>query len=57
MIVVLATEDPHGYPLWIVKVIRIDKENEDVIVVEVHWYAKSTHPFNFVYKQDMVVES
>jgi hypothetical protein len=25
MIAVLATEDPHGYPLWIGKVIKIDK--------------------------------
>jgi hypothetical protein len=25
MIVVLATEDPHGYPFWIAKVITIDK--------------------------------
>jgi hypothetical protein len=56
MIAVLATEDPHGYPFWIAKVIRIDKENEDVIAVEVHWYATSTHPFNGVYKQEMVVE-
>jgi hypothetical protein len=36
MIVVLATEDPHGYPLWIAKVINIEKENEDVIAIEVH---------------------
>ena len=25
MIAVLATEDPHGYPLWIGKVIKIEK--------------------------------
>ena len=25
MIVVLATEDQHGYPFWITKVIKIDK--------------------------------
>jgi hypothetical protein len=25
MITVLETEDPHGYPFWIAKVIRIDK--------------------------------
>ena len=25
MIVVLETEDPHDYPLWIAKVINIDK--------------------------------
>jgi hypothetical protein len=36
MIVVLETEDPHGYPLWIENVINIEKENEDVITIEVH---------------------
>jgi hypothetical protein len=41
MIAVLATEDPHGYPFWIAKVINIEKENEDVIAIEVHWYATS----------------
>jgi hypothetical protein len=56
MIVVLATEDPHGYPLWIGKVIKIEKENTDVVAIEVHWYATSTHPFNGVYKPNMVVE-
>jgi len=56
MIAVTATEDPHGYPFWIAKVIRIDKENEDVIEFEVHWYTTSTHPFNSVYKKETVVE-
>jgi hypothetical protein len=56
MIVVLATEDPHGYPLWIAKVMKVNKENEDVIIIEVHWYAIDTHPFNGVYKPEMVVE-
>ena len=56
MITVLTTKDPHGYPLWIAKVINIEKENEDVIAIEVHWYATSTHPFNGVYKPEMVVE-
>jgi hypothetical protein len=42
MIAILATEDPHGYPLWIGKVIKIEKENDDVIAIEVHWYATST---------------
>ena len=56
MIAVLATKDPHGYPLWIWKVINIEKENDDVIAIEVHWYATSTHTFNGVYKLDMVVE-
>ena len=32
------------------------KENDDVIAIEVHWYATSTHPFNGVYKTNMVVE-
>jgi hypothetical protein len=39
MIAVLATEDPHGYPFWIGKVIKIEKENDDVIAIELHWYA------------------
>ena len=34
----------------------IIKENEYITVVEVHWYATSTHPFNGVYKPKMVVE-
>ena len=55
-IAVLATKDPHGYPFWIEKVIKIEKENDDVIAIEVHWYATSTHPFNGVYKPEMVVE-
>jgi hypothetical protein len=56
MIAVLATEDPHGYPFWIGKVIKIEKENDDVIAIKVHWYETSTHPFNGVYKPEMVVE-
>ena len=56
MIAVLVTEDPHGYPFWIAKVIKIEKENVDVIAIEVHCYATSTHPFNGVYKQETVVE-
>ena len=32
------------------------KKNNDVIAIEVHWYAASTHPFNGVYKPEMVVE-
>jgi hypothetical protein len=55
MIAVLAIEDPHGYPLWIAKVIKVNKENEDVITIEVHWYATYTQ-FNGVYKPKMVVE-
>ena len=33
MIVVLVTEDPHGYPFWIGKVINIEKEKGDVIEI------------------------
>jgi hypothetical protein len=36
MIAALATEDPHGYLFWIGKVIKIEKENDDVIAIEVH---------------------
>ena len=50
MIVVLATEDAHNYPLWIAKFMKVNKENEEVISVEVHWYAIDTHPFDCVYK-------
>ena len=56
MIAVLADEDPLGYPFWISKVIKVINENEEITVVDVHWYAKSTHPFNGVYKPEMVVE-
>ena len=56
MIAVLVDEDPLGYPLWISKVIKVINENEDITVVDVHWYATSTHPFNGVYKPEMVVE-
>jgi hypothetical protein len=33
MIAVLATKDPHGYPFWIANVIKIKKENDDVIAI------------------------
>jgi hypothetical protein len=56
MIAVLATKDPHGYPFWIRKVIKIEKENVDVVTIEVHWYATNTHSFNSVYKPEMVVD-
>jgi hypothetical protein len=55
MIAVLATKDPHGNPFWIGKVIKIEKENDDVIEIEVYWYETSMHPFNGVYKVEMVV--
>jgi hypothetical protein len=29
---------------------KVNKENEEFIEIEVHWYAKDTHPFNGVYK-------
>jgi hypothetical protein len=56
MILILSSKDPRGYPFWIGKVIKIEKENDDVIEIEVHWYATSTHTFNGVYKPEMVVE-
>jgi hypothetical protein len=56
IIVVLTTEDPHGYPFCIAKVINIDNGNEDVIEIEVHWYAIGTHTFNGVYNSKMMVE-
>jgi len=56
MIAVLADEDPLGYPFWIAKVIKVINENEEITAVDVHWYATSTHPFNGVYKPEMVVE-
>lgn len=56
MIVVLAYRDPISYPFLVVKVIKFIKENEDIVVVKVHWYATNTHPFNGVYKPEMVVD-
>jgi len=56
MIAVLAYGDPNGYPFWVAKVIKIITKNEDVASVEVHWYATNTHPFNGVYKREMVVD-
>ena len=56
MIAVLADGDPNGYPFWVAKVLKVFTENEDVTGVEVHWYATNTHPFNGVYKPEMVVD-
>ena len=56
MIAVLATDDPRQYPFWIAKAMKVNKENEEVVSVEVHWYATDTHPFDGVYKAEMVVE-
>jgi len=56
MIAVLATEDPRGYPFWIAKVMKVNTKNEEVISIEVHWYATDTHPFDGVYKPEMVVQ-
>ena len=35
---------------------KVKKENEEVVSIEVHWYATDTHPFDGVYKVEMVVE-
>ena len=56
MIAVLATKDACGYPFWIEKVMKVNTENEEAISIEVHWYATDTHPFDGVYKPEMVVE-
>ena len=56
MIVVLEEGDPLGNPFWVVKIINVNKGNEDIKVVEVHWYATNIHPFNGVYKPKMVVD-
>ena len=56
MIAVLTIDDPRDYPFWILKFMKVNKENEEVISVEVHWYATDTHSFYGVYKPNMVVE-
>ena len=56
MNVVLAIDDERDYPLCIEKVMKVNKENEEVVSIEVHWYATDTHPFVGVYKEEMVVE-
>ena len=56
MIAVLATDDPRQYPFWIAKAMKVNKENEELVSVEVHWYATDKHPFDGVYKAEMVVE-
>ena len=48
MIAVLATEDVDSYTLLIAKVMKVNKDNEEVIYIEVHWYAMDTHPFDGV---------
>ena len=35
---------------------KVNKETEEVVSIEVHWYATNTHPFDGVYKAEMVVE-
>ena len=52
----MATYDAHGYPFWIEKVMKVNTENEEVVSIEVNWYAIDTHPFDGVYKEEMVVE-
>ena len=54
MIAILADGDPPGYAFYVVKVIKVIKENEDITIVEVHWYDTNTNPFNGVYKLEMV---
>ena len=56
MIAVLATKVARGYPFWIEKVMKVNKENEEFISIEVHCYATNTHQFDGVYKPEMVVE-
>ena len=56
MIAVLANGDANGYPFWVAKVIKVITKNEDVVGVEVHWYATNTHPFSGVYKSYMVAD-
>ena len=35
---------------------KVNKENQEVMSIEVHWYATDTHPFDGVYKPEMLVE-
>ena len=49
MIAVLVTEDARGYPFWIEKFMKVNKENEEVISTELHWYAIDTHTHLKVY--------
>lgn len=56
MIALLANGDANGYRFWVAKFINIVTENEDVVGVEVHWYAINTHPFSGVYKPEMVFD-
>ena len=35
---------------------KVNKENEEVISIELHWYATGKQPFDGVYKPEMVVE-
>ena len=56
MITALAYGYPNHYPFWVAKVIKVITKNQDVVGVEVHWYATNTHPFNGVYKPEMVVD-
>ena len=56
MILLMAINDAHDYPFWIAQVNKFNKENEELISIEVHWYATYTHPFDGVQKEDMMVE-
>ena len=46
MILLMAINDAHDYPFWIAQVNKFNKENEELISIEVHWYATYTHPFD-----------
>ena len=52
----MATDDACDYPFWIAKVMKVNKENKEVVSIEVHWYATYTHPFDGVYETNMVVD-
>ena len=56
MFVVLSIDDTCDYPFSTEKVMKVNKQNEEVVSIEVHWYATDTHPFDGVYKAEMVVE-
>ena len=56
MFAFFARDDGCDYPLWIAKVMKVNKENEELVSIEVHWYAIDTHPFDGVYKAEMLVE-
>ena len=56
MIAVLAGGDANDYRFSVSKVIKVITENEDVVGVQVHWYATNTHSFNDMCNLEMVVD-